>query len=52
MDVPGGVGAVFPCVMVLELGGEFSWEEVPTKIKIQCADPKGIVLEVENVESP
>ena len=48
----GAWGAVFPYVMALELGGEFSWEEVPTKIKIHCPDPKGIVLEIERVESP
>lgn len=54
---PGGMclgawGSVSPCVMVLDMGGEFSWEEIPTKIKIHCPDPKGIVLEVERVESP
>ena len=54
---PGGMclgawGAVFPYVMVLDMGGEFSWEDVPTKIRISCPDPEGITLEVERVESP
>ncbi len=52
---PGGMclgawGAVFPYVMVLDMGGEFSWEDVPTKIQIHCADPKGITLEVEKIQ--
>ena len=48
----GAWGAVFPYVMVLDMGGEFSWEDVPTKIKISCPDPEGITLEVERIESP
>jgi len=52
---PGGMclgawGAVFPYVMVLDLDGEFSWEENPKKIRIHCPDPIGIVLEVEKIE--
>ena len=43
----GAWGAIFPYVMVLDMDGEFSWEDVPTKIKIHCPDPEGIVLEVE-----
>ncbi|UCH57704.1 MAG: TIGR04076 family protein [Candidatus Bathyarchaeota archaeon] len=46
----GAWGAVFPYVMVLDMDGQFSWEEVPTKIQIHCADPKGITLEVERIE--
>ena len=54
---PGGMclgawGAVFPYVMALDMGGEFSWEEVPTKLRISCPDPEGITLEVERVEGP
>ena len=48
----GAWGAVFPYVMVLDMGGEFSWEDVPTKIRISRPDPEGINLEVERVESP
>ena len=47
----GAWGAVFPYVMVLDMKGEFSWEEIPTKIRIHCPDPKGITLEVEKTES-
>jgi uncharacterized repeat protein (TIGR04076 family) len=52
---PGGIclgawGAVYPYVMALDLGGEFSWEEVPTKIKINCPDPIGIILELMKKE--
>jgi len=47
----GAWGAIFPCVMALDLGGEFSWEEVPTKIKIHCPDPVGITLEIEKMEA-
>jgi len=46
----GAWGAVFPYVMVLDMKGEFSWEDVPTKIKIHCPDPEGIILEVERIE--
>jgi uncharacterized repeat protein (TIGR04076 family) len=42
----GAWRAVFPYVMVLDMKGEFSWEEIPTRIKIHCPDPEGIVLEV------
>ena len=53
---PGGMclgawGAIFPYVMALDLDGEFSWEKVPTKIKIHCPDPVGITLENEKMEA-
>jgi uncharacterized repeat protein (TIGR04076 family) len=43
-------GVVFPCVMVLGCDGGFSWEDVPTKIKIHCPDLKGITLKVDKME--
>lgn len=43
----GAWGSVFPCVMVLDCNGEFPWEDVKTKARIHCPDPKGIILEVE-----
>jgi uncharacterized repeat protein (TIGR04076 family) len=48
----GAWGAVFPFVMVLNCDGGFPWEDVPTKAKIHCPDPKGITLEVEKIEGP
>ena len=42
----GAWGAVFPYVMVLDMKGEFSWEDDPTKIRIHCPDPEGVILEV------
>ena len=53
---PGGMclgawEAIFPYVMALDLDGEFSWEEVPTKIKIHCPDPIGITLEIKKMET-
>ena len=42
----GAWGAVFPYVMALDLKGEFSWEKDPSRIKIHCPDPEGIILEV------
>ena len=45
----GAWGAVFPYVMILDCKGEFSWEDIPTKIKIHCPDPEGIVLKVEKI---
>jgi uncharacterized repeat protein (TIGR04076 family) len=53
---PGGMclgawGAIFPYVLTLGLEGEFSWEEIPTKIKIHCPDPVGITLEIEKMET-
>ena len=49
----GAFGAVFPYVMMLVGNGEFRWEESETKTKtrISCADPKGIILEVETTDS-
>ena len=47
----GAWGAVYPYVMALDLDGEFSWEEVPSKIKIHCPDPIGITLEVERTDN-
>jgi len=47
----GAWGSIYPCVMALDLGGEFSWEEVPTKIMIHCPDPIGITLEIEKMEA-
>ena len=46
----GAWGAVFPFVLVLDCDGEFSWEDVKTKAKIHCPDPKGITLQVEKVQ--
>jgi len=46
----GAWGAVFPYVMVLDMDGEFSWEDVPKKIQIHCPDPEGIILEVKMIE--
>jgi uncharacterized repeat protein (TIGR04076 family) len=46
----GAWGAVYPYVMALDLGGNFSWEEVPSRIKIHCPDPVGITLLVERIE--
>jgi uncharacterized repeat protein (TIGR04076 family) len=46
----GAWGAVYPYVMALDLGGSFSWEEVPSRIKIHYPDPGGITLLVERIE--
>jgi len=47
----GAWGAIYPYVMALDLDGSFSWEEVPSKIKIHCPDPIGITLLVERIEN-
>ena len=43
----GAFGPIFPYIMILLGDGEFRWEETKTKTRIGCADPKGIVLEIE-----
>lgn len=43
----GAWGSIYPFVIVLRCGGEFPWEDVKTKARIHCPDPKGIILEVE-----
>jgi uncharacterized repeat protein (TIGR04076 family) len=47
----GAWESVSSCIMVLNCGGGFSWEKIPTKTKIHCPDPEGIILEVEKIES-
>jgi uncharacterized repeat protein (TIGR04076 family) len=49
----GAFGAVFPYVMILLGNGEFYWEEtgIKTTTRIPCADPKGIILEIERADS-
>ena len=46
----GAWGAIYPCVMALELDGGFLWEADPSKIKIHCPDPIGITLLVERIK--
>ena len=46
----GAFGSIFPYVMILLGDGKFRWEETKTKTRISCADPKGIVLEIEKIE--
>lgn len=43
----GAFGSVFPYIMVLLGDGEFRWEKTKNKTRIHCADPKGIILEIE-----
>jgi len=43
----GAFGSVFPYIMILLGDGEFRWEETKNKTRISCADPKGIILEIE-----
>ena len=43
----GAFGSVFPYIMILLGDGKFRWEKTKTKTKIPCADPKGIILEIE-----
>ena len=45
----GAFGAVFPYINILLGNGEFRWEKTKTKTRIPCADPKGIILEIERV---
>jgi uncharacterized repeat protein (TIGR04076 family) len=47
----GAFGSIFPYIMILLGDGEFRWEETKTKTRIQCPDPKGIVLEIERIET-
>lgn len=46
----GAWGAIHSYVMALNLGGSITWTEEPSKVKIPCADPKGITLLVERIE--
>ena len=44
----GAFGSVYPYVMVLSCDGVFPWEKNDkTKTRVHCADPDGIILEVE-----
>ena len=43
----GAFGSVFPYIMILLGDGEFRWEKAKNKTRIPCADPKGIILEIE-----
>lgn len=43
----GAFGSVFPYVMILLGDGEFRWEKTKSTTRIHCADPKGIILEIE-----
>lgn len=47
----GAFGSIYPYIMILLGNGEFRWEETKTKTRIQCPDPKGIILEIEKTET-
>jgi len=47
----GAFGSIFPYIMVLLGDGQFRWEETKTMTKLQCPDPRGIVLEIEKIAS-
>ena len=47
----GAWGSIFPYVVVLGCDRAFPWEDIKTKAKIHCPDPKGIILQVEKQES-
>ena len=47
----GAFGSIYPYIMILLGDGKFPWEEKKTKTRIQCPDPKGIVLEIEKTEA-
>ena len=47
----GAFGSVFPYIMILLCDGTFSWEETPSKTRVHCPDPKGIILEIEKLEN-
>jgi len=47
----GAFGSIFPYIMILLGDGQFRWEERKTKTRLQCPDPKGIVLEIEKLVS-
>ena len=52
---PGGIctgawDAIFPYVLTLLCGGNFSWEKKKGAATIRCPDPKGITLELRRIE--
>lgn len=46
----GAWGAIFPYMLTLLCGGNFSWEKEKGKATIHCPDPKGITLELRRIE--